>query len=261
MLAMPALVASYFYMSQGTASVIHFEPSGIESSLIDSEEIEHILSSDTLPDFTQVGDIKTRKYLFFEYMYRRTKIVNDQLQEVALELVEIKQGGISDSEAERITELAEQYKIVVKDDQYKPALDELLKRVKPIPPSLVLAQAAAESGWGTSRFARQAYNLFGHWCYSKGCGLVPKQRKDDASHEVRVFERPLHSVSAYIHNLNSSRAYRELRKIRQANPDARGIQLAKGLRSYSQRGDAYVRDIQGIIKQNNLLDYDKNYFE
>lgn len=258
---MPALLIAFIATRQSDAAVILMQHSGVETGLLGVEEVEAFLDSDTLPDFASVEDIKTRKYLFFEYVYRRTRLANDGLLVIAAELAEMDANQPGDDEAERIAELAEAYKITLQDNQYVAALAELKRRVRPIPPSLVLAQAANESAWGTSRFATEAYNLFGHWCYSPGCGLVPQQRPRGASHEVRVFERPRNSVAAYIYNLNSSRAYRELRRIRDENPEAMGMQLARGLGSYSQKGEVYVREIQGMIKHNQLQLYDKKYFE
>ena len=261
LITLPALLVFYITTKQSDAAVILMQHSGVETELLGLDEVEVFLDSDTLPDFAAIEDIKTRKYLFFEFVYRRTRLANDRLLEIAAEIAELDANQLTSDEAERIAELAETYKITLQDGQYEIALVELKKRVKPVPPSLVLAQAANESAWGTSRFAKQAYNLFGHWCYSPGCGLVPAQRPRGASHEIRVFDRPRHSVAAYIHNLNSSRAYRDLRKIRDENPKAMGIHLAKGLRSYSQKGDVYVREIQGMIKHNQLQVYDNKYFE
>ena len=260
-ISLSALLITYIAIKPSDAAIVLAQHSGVETGLLEPEEVEIFLDSDTLPDFASIEDVKTRKYLFFEYVYRRTRLANERLMMIAVELAEMDADRISDDDAERIAELSEVYKISLEDEQYSTALIELKKRVRPIPPSLVLAQAANESAWGTSRFARQAYNLFGHWCYSPGCGLVPQQRPKGATHEVRVFDQPRHSVAAYIHNLNSSRAYRELRRIRDENPKAMGMHLAKGLRSYSEKGEAYVDEIQGLIKHNKLQVYDRKYFE
>ncbi len=134
---------------------------------------------------------------------------------------------------------------------------QLLDRVDIVPLEMALAQAANESAWGQSRFARQGNNYFGQWCYQKGCGLVPKQRAAGAHHEVRRFTSPAQSVRAYLHNINSSAAYAEFRAIRhslrvQSKPlDAQ--RLAVGLKSYSERGMAYVRTIQTMIRSNRQL--------
>jgi len=133
---------------------------------------------------------------------------------------------------------------------------ELLKRVDEIPVSLALAQTANESAWGTSRFARKANNYYGQWCFSKGCGLVPKQRNKGAIHEVRAFDYPYDSIKSYIHNLNTHRTYKKLRSIRRQQRSQQqplsGIKMAEGLVNYSQRKHEYVKELQSMIRYNNL---------
>ena len=139
-------------------------------------------------------------------------------------------------------------------------IDELLVRVDIIPVSLALAQAANESAWGTSRFAREGNNIFGQWCFDEGCGLVPGQRADDASHEVRSFSSVEASVRAYFRNLNTNPTYEYLRELRaqmrmKGKPlDSRA--LAQGLLRYSERGHVYISELYDIIRVNDLLALD-----
>ena len=136
--------------------------------------------------------------------------------------------------------------------------EALLRRVDEIPVSLALAQAANESGWGTSRFTREANNLFGEWTWRKEQGIIPAQRAEGATHRIRVFRDLQASVRSYMHNINVGSAYTELRRQRadartQGNrPD--GLTLAAGLVSYSERGEAYVDEIRSMIRQNALQD-------
>ena len=120
-----------------------------------------------------------------------------------------------------------------------------------------MAQAANESAWGLSRFAQKGNNLFGQWCFKKGCGIVPGQRNAGANHEVRKFASINDSVASYMHNLNTGRAYKDLRKLRatlrSTNAAVDGHTLAKGLIKYSSRGKAYVKEIQSMIKTNMTL--------
>ncbi len=130
----------------------------------------------------------------------------------------------------------------------------LIRRVDIVPEWLALMQAANESGWGTSRFAREGNNLFGQWCFTKGCGIVPERRIRGASHEVAVFKSPAESVRAYMHNLNTGKMYHLLREIRaelrkQGKPLAAEV-LATGLEYYSGRGLAYVEDMRRMIREN-----------
>jgi len=133
----------------------------------------------------------------------------------------------------------------------------LLVRVDIIPLEMALVQAANESAWGQSRLALQGNNYFGQWCYKKGCGMVPKQRVAGASHEVRRFDNVHQSVRAYLRNINTSPAYAEFRSIRhslrvQSKPLDAHV-LVMGLKSYSERGMAYVRTIQSMIRSNRAL--------
>jgi Bax protein len=137
----------------------------------------------------------------------------------------------------------------------------LYRRIDSTPASLALAQAANESGWGTARFAVKGNNYFGLWCWSSDCGLVPNERKEGASHEVSTFKTPVDSVKYYMQTLNSHPAYKTLRDLRL---DARtnttpltGTLLAGGLLSYSERGEAYIKELRAMIRVNNLGQFDQ----
>ncbi len=132
-------------------------------------------------------------------------------------------------------------------------LDALLLRVNVLPEALVLAQAASESAWGTSRFARQANNYFGQWCFSQGCGLVPKHRPEGATHEVAKFSSVAESVQAYFHNINTFTAYEALRTERAKQPqNVTAKRLLPTLLQYSERGEDYIKDLKKLIRQNRL---------
>jgi len=134
-------------------------------------------------------------------------------------------------------------------------IEEALFRLDEIPPGLVLGQAAYESGYGTSRFAVEGNALFGQWTF--GEGLVPsQQRKNLGDHRIASFDWPFDSVRAYYLNLSSHPAYADFRQLR-AQLKAEGkavtaLSLADGLRSYSERGQAYVDTLKGIIRTNQL---------
>jgi len=138
-------------------------------------------------------------------------------------------------------------------------MNQLLERVDIVPASLVLAQSANESGWGTSRFAVEANNYFGLWCFSSGCGLKPRSRDDGKTHEVASYDSVQQGITAYMHNINTHRAYRDLRIIRSEQRHLQnhfmGLQLTDGLHLYSERGEDYVRDIKQMIRINNLHEY------
>jgi Bax protein len=149
-------------------------------------------------------------------------------------------------------------------DRYETRPDKLAtlrRRVDVIPPSLTLAQAAIESGWGGSRFAQTANALFGQRSYDcESCGITPSGYESDPGFVVRGFPTILDSVRAYMRNLNTHPAYVELRRrrwrARQEGHALDGRDLAAGLLRYSERGRAYIADVRQIIAANDLTDFD-----
>jgi Bax protein len=122
-----------------------------------------------------------------------------------------------------------------------------------VPVKLAVVQAAKESSWGRSRYAVQINNIFGQWCYKKGCGVIPEERTVGARHEVRRFESISDAIRSYIHNLNSHHRYENLRKLRQ-NLRSKGMaieggKLVDGLLFYSERRQQYVDEIRSMIRQ------------
>ena len=139
-------------------------------------------------------------------------------------------------------------------------MDELVRRVDVIPPSLALAQSAEESGWGTSRFAQEGNALFGQRTWNDDGGLVPSQRGDGDSYRVAAFDQLMDGVKSYAFNLNSHPAYDKFRRTRAAqrhdNDALDGFALAGTLGRYSERGLAYVRAVRTIIRRNALDVFD-----
>jgi uncharacterized FlgJ-related protein len=126
-----------------------------------------------------------------------------------------------------------------------------------------LAQAAKESGWGTSRFTSEGNAFFGQWDFS-GNGMIPKhQRKELGNYGLARFESPLGSVEGYLLNINTHKAYKKLRNlranIRKEKRTLSGIELASTLDKYSEQGQAYIDDIISMIKYNNLQHVDEAY--
>jgi Bax protein len=163
------------------------------------------------------------------------------------------------SELRLLDVLASKYRLEATGTQASAteSLQALLTRVDEIPVALVQVQAAVESGWGTSRFSREANNYFGQWCFEPGCGLVPKHRGAGKTHELAVFGHPRESVRAYLLNLNSFHAYSELRAIRKSLRAEEGKALSAqsllpGLLAYSERGQDYVDQLGAMITANNL---------
>ncbi len=215
-----------------------------------------------LPDFTQIDHIPERKRAFFSMLMPMVEWRNHQLRQLRTDVETMSEtlasgAELTDDQANTLEKLRIHFRVT--EDNYpetEEALEVLRRRVDIIPPEMVLAQAAAESGWGTSRFARQANNLFGQWCYRKGCGLVPNARSEDASHEVQKFETVNDAVSTYFRNINTNRAYLEVRQIR-AKQRAEGqvptgLAMVEGLHRYSSRGQAYIEELKELIHYNDL---------
>lgn len=213
----------------------------------------------TLPDFSQFGSVKNKKAAFFDYLTPIVRQQNLKIRYTRDYLESLSQNQLNDSAhsqaaMKKLMRLAKAYE--VESTKIDEILAELKLKVDVIPESLVLVQAANESAWGTSRFAKQANNLFGQWCYKKGCGLVPKGRAKGARHEVRKFRTPSESVASYLKNINSHPAYKSLReiraKLRKSGQPITGIKLASGLKNYSERRGDYVEEIVQMIQQNSL---------
>ena len=138
-------------------------------------------------------------------------------------------------------------------------LSTLKIRMDEVPVSLALAQAAKETGWGTSRFAQEGNALFGQWTWS-GEGLKPKDSDKNEGHKVMKFNVLQASVRAYQRNLNTHSTYKEFRKaraeLRDEGKKLDSLVLAQYLNNYAETGEKYVEVLQKIIEQNNLKDFD-----
>ena len=136
---------------------------------------------------------------------------------------------------------------------------ELIKKLDIIPTSIALAQAAKESGWGTSRFALEGNAIFGQWTWN-GVGMAPLDKDKDQKHKVLKFPLLRASVKAYITNLNSHSSYKNFRKkrleLRANNKNLSGLDLIHELDNYAQTGKEYTKVLEKIIKQNNLDEFE-----
>ena len=138
-------------------------------------------------------------------------------------------------------------------------LSTLKVRMDEIPVSLAIAQAAKETGWGTSRFAQEGNALFGQWTWS-GEGLKPKESEKNEGHKVMKFNVLQASVRAYQRNLNTHSSYKNFRKaraeLRDIDKPLDSIILVKYLDKYAETGETYTEVLEKIIEQNNLKDFD-----
>ena len=138
-------------------------------------------------------------------------------------------------------------------------MNELLKRMDIIPTSIALAQAAKESGWGTSRFALEGNAIFGQWTWS-GQGIAPLNRESNKSHKILKFPILRASVKAYQNNLNTHKSYTKFRdkrsNLRKKDKNIKGLELTETLNNYAQTGSEYTKILNQIIKQNRLTDFE-----
>ena len=146
-----------------------------------------------------------------------------------------------------------QYGVVNRD------LSTLKIRMDEVPVSMAIAQAAKETGWGTSRFAQEGNALFGQWTWS-GEGIKPAGAEDGTTHKVMKFIVLQASVKAYQRNLNTHSTYKDFRsaraELRDAGKKLDSTILSQYLDKYAETGKEYVKILQQIIKQNNLEDFD-----
>ena len=138
-------------------------------------------------------------------------------------------------------------------------LEELMIRMDMIPVSIALAQAAKESGWGTSRFALEGNAIFGQWTWD-GQGIAPLNRDGDKNHKILKFPILRASVKAYKNNLNTHKSYSKFRLkrklLREKNKNITGLALTDTLKNYAQTGSEYTKILNQIITQNNLSDFE-----
>ncbi len=234
---------------------------GFELAMADSTEA----APAELPDMASITDVAEKKETFFEFLNPIVQGVNQRIEAERAWLAQMQQKARKDYkflpwQKEMMAELGRYYEVDAEPGSAA-YFETMMHRVDIIPASLVLAQAANESAWGTSRFAVEGNNLFGQWCFAKGCGLVPSGRSDDESHEVKVFASIADSVDAYFQNVNTHPPYRELRNIRAElrylGMPASSLDLVWGLEGYSIRGEEYIRELTEMIRYNDLNQYDQ----
>ena len=206
-------------------------------------------------DLKSLGDTQKKRELFIKIILPLILDENEKITQDRKKLFKIL-GKNFNSPGERVwlKRRFKEYKIEDGD------LSKLKMRMDIIPVSLALAQAANESGWGTSRFALEGNALFGQWTWSKK-GISPKNKDPNKSHKVLQFQILKASVRAYKNNLNTHNAYQEFRearaKLRQEDKPIIGLELSKYIKNYAAIGEKYVVIINDIIERNSLTDFDK----
>ena len=206
-------------------------------------------------DIKTLGDTKQKRELFIKIVLPLILYENEKITEDRKKLFKILSKSFNTpGEKVWLKRRFKEYKIKDKD------FAALKTRMDTIPVSIALAQAANESGWGTSRFALEGNALFGQWTWSKK-GISPKNKDPNQSHKILQFQILKASVRAYKNNLNTHNAYKEFRevraKLRQSGTKITGLALIKYLKNYAAIGERYTEIIKGIMVQNSLTDFDK----
>ena len=210
---------------------------------------------DHLPsEMKSIENVKKRKNLFIQIVLpliieENTKIKLDRKKLFVI----LNKNSNSKSEIEWLKKKFKQYGVAKND------LSTLKIRMDEIPVSLAIAQAAKETGWGTSRFAQKGNALFGQWTWS-GNGIKPAGADNNSTHKVASFKVLKASVKAYQRNINTHSSYKKFRKERAIQRDNYGklnsLELVKYLDKYAETGIEYTKILSKIIKQNSLTDFD-----
>ncbi|WP_080986917.1 glucosaminidase domain-containing protein [Candidatus Pelagibacter communis] len=206
-------------------------------------------------EIKNIGNTKKRKDMFIKIVLPLIVKENNKIRVDRKRLFTIlNKNSNTDIEKKWLEKKYKQYGVKQND------LSTLKIRMDEIPVSLAIAQAAKETGWGTSRFALKGNALFGQWTWS-GEGLKPKNADEGKDHKVMKFHSLQLSVRAYLRNLNTHSTYRDLRKarteLRNQNKPLDSLILSKYLDKYAETGSQYIEVLQKIIEQNNLKDFDE----
>lgn len=206
--------------------------------------------------------INEKRKVFVEKLSQMLDIAFEKVQEereFTLTLLEngAKNGfrDLAQKDLDRLIEIQQKYRIKNLFD-----IKAYQKKIDTIPKSMGIAQALVESGTGTSRFTKEANNLFGEWTWGKK-GLVPKQRQKGKTHKIKIFDSLQESVESYLLNLNRHASYNELRTLRQtyrtSGKKLSGLKAIEALQNYSAIKGEYVKILRNVITKYNLSVYDK----
>ncbi|MDB9743049.1 glucosaminidase domain-containing protein [Pelagibacteraceae bacterium] len=205
-------------------------------------------------DLDELKNVKLKKETFIKIILPLIVAENERILDDRYKLKKITSRKITtDDEKQWLRQKFLEYRVK------KGSVEDLITKMDIIPASIAIAQAAKESGWGTSRFALEGNAIFGQWTWN-GQGIAPLDRDKTKSHKILRFPILRASVKAYTKNLNTHRSYvkfRDKRKsLRKENKKIIGLELTKTLDNYAQTGSEYTKILDQIIKQNRLMDYE-----
>ena len=232
-----------------------FEDTGYNLQDVRKKKLVKPVALTLLPqEIKMIENVKKRKELFIQIVLPLIIQENNNIRLDRKTLFNIiNKSNNTASEKKWLEKKYKQYGVNSRD------LSVLKIRMDEIPTSLAIAQAAKETGWGTSRFAQEGNALFGQWTWS-GEGLKPKKAEEGKGHKVMKFNVLQASVRAYQRNLNTHSTYKDFRKaraeFRDLNKPLDSIELSTHLNKYAETGNQYVEVLQKIIIQNKLKDFD-----
>ena len=205
-------------------------------------------------DLDELQNTQLKKETFIKIVLPLIVVENERILDDRKKLIILSEKKFTtDPEKQWIRQKLLEYKVKKGD------IKELLVRMDIIPVSIALAQAAKESGWGTSRFALEGNAIFGQWTWS-GQGIAPLNRESNKSHKILKFPILRASVKAYKNNLNTHNSYSKFRSkrlsLREKNKKISGLELTETLNNYAQTGSEYTKILNQIIKQNRLTDFE-----
>ena len=205
-------------------------------------------------DLDAIQSVKLKKETFIKIVLPLVVAENEKILEDRFKLKKIiSKKMTTDNEKQWLRQKFLEYKVK------KGNVDELILKMDIIPASIALAQAAKESGWGTSRFALEGNAIFGQWTWN-GQGIAPLNRDKSKNHKILKFPILRASVKAYKNNLNTHKSYIKFRKLRNElrikNKRIVGLALTKTLENYAQTGSEYTKILEQIIIQNRLMDFE-----
>ena len=205
-------------------------------------------------DLDEIKDVKLKKDTFIKIVLPLVVAENEKILNDRIKLQKILSRKITtDKEKSWLRQKFREYKIKKMDS------NELLKRMDVIPVSIALAQAAKESGWGTSRFALEGNAIFGQWTWT-GQGIEPLNKGKNQDHKILRFPILRASVKAYKNNLNTHKGYADFREkrenLRKRKKNIKGLDLTNTLHKYAQTGKEYTDKLEQIIRQNDLDDFE-----
>ena len=262
-------LSPFFLSAQGFESwkqlEIYFKKNNFDPFTITEQELDYLPILSTLPsDFDQLQDVKLKKKLFYLITLpiiheSNRRILEDREMVINIEKKFLR-ADLNENEVNETVRLAVKYKLDYSTIDLK-LFRDLKQRINIIPVSLALAQAIVESGWGQSRFALEGNALYGQWTTNEQKGIIPEDRDEDKTHAVRKFENLQQSVQAYMHNINTHRAYYSFRVVRRI---AERVQYTdpisakvKFLAAYAEIGQKYVDKLELIIESNKLREFDR----